>query len=171
MTKELLIKILEDEGKAEECMSLLNSKLKEQEENFKGKQKEKSSAEIEKLQEEMKKMTETHTKELKDLKIFYEVDKSLSGAKAIHNTAVKPFLADFIAGAKIGEDGNVEGLAEQIQQLVEGERTSFLFQSAQDNQQSNQLVGMTPTPIAPTSGAVDIATMGYTKFNQMLNDE
>jgi|GEM_PF-952769 len=66
---------------------------------------------------------------LNQLRVDSVVEKALSNAKAKNATAVKALLN--LKDAKIGEDGSVEGLAEQIEKLTGAEETKFLFAAEQ----------------------------------------
>lgn len=64
------------------------------------------------LQAENTKVKETHESEMNQLKIDFAVEKALTGAKAKNIKAVKALLE--LEDAKLDKDGNVRGLAEQI---------------------------------------------------------
>ena len=58
----------------------------------------------------------SHESELNQLKIDFAVEKALTGAKAKNITAVKALLD--LKDAKFDKEGNVKGLAEQIEKLT-----------------------------------------------------
>lgn len=82
---------------------------------------------IEDLQTENATAKATHESELNQLKINFAVEKALTGAKAKNIKAVKALLE--LEDAKLDKDGNVKGLAEQIEKLTTGDDTKFLFEA------------------------------------------
>ena len=92
------------------------------------------------------------------MKIDFAVEKALTGAKAKNITAVKALLD--LKDAKFDKEGNVKGLAEQIEKLTSDEGTKFLFE-AQKQQQNFK--GFQPGASAQqTPGAeVDTSKMNY----------
>lgn len=86
---------------------------------------------IEDLQTENATAKANHESELNQLKIDFAVEKALTGAKAKNIKAVKALLE--LNDAKLDKDGNVKGLAEQIEKLTSGDDTKFLFEAQQQN--------------------------------------
>ena len=82
---------------------------------------------IEDLQTENATAKASHESELNQLKIDFAVEKALTGAKAKNIRAVKALLE--LEDAKLDKDGNVKGLAEQIEKLTTGDDTKFLFEA------------------------------------------
>lgn len=82
---------------------------------------------IEDLQTENATAKANHESELNQLKINFAVEKALTGAKAKNIKAVKALLE--LEDAKLDKDGNVKGLAEQIENLTTGDDTKFLFEA------------------------------------------
>ena len=82
---------------------------------------------IEDLQTENATAKANHESELNQLKINFAVEKALTGAKAKNIKAVKALLE--LEDAKLDKDGNVKGLAEQIEKLTSDEGTKFLFEA------------------------------------------
>ena len=82
---------------------------------------------IEDLQTENATAKANHESELNQLKINFAVEKALTGAKAKNIKAVKALLE--LEDAKLDKDGNVKGLAEQIEKLTTGDDTKFLFEA------------------------------------------
>lgn len=113
---------------------------------------------IEDLQTENATAKATHESELNQLKIDFAVEKALTGAKAKNITAVKALLD--LKDAKFDKEGNVKGLAEQIEKLTSDEGTKFLFE-AQKQQQNFK--GFQPGASAQQKpGAeVDTSKMNY----------
>ena len=113
---------------------------------------------IEELQTENATAKATHESELNQLKIDFAVEKALTGAKAKNITAVKALLD--LKDAKFDKEGNVKGLAEQIEKLTSDEGTKFLFE-AQKQQQNFK--GFQPGASAQQKpGAeVDTSKMNY----------
>lgn len=87
---------------------------------------------IEDLQTENATAKATHESELNQLKIDFAVEKALTGAKAKNITAVKALLD--LKDAKFDKEGNVKGLAEQIEKLTSDEGTKFLFEAQKQQQ-------------------------------------
>lgn len=113
---------------------------------------------IEDLQTENATAKAAHESELNQLKIDFAVEKALTGAKAKNITAVKALLD--LKDAKFDKEGNVKGLAEQIEKLTSDEGTKFLFE-AQKQQQNFK--GFQPGASAQQKpGAeVDTSKMNY----------
>lgn len=113
---------------------------------------------IEDLQTENATAKATHESELNQLKIDFAVEKALTGAKAKNIKAVKALLE--LGEAKLDKEGNVKGLAEQIEKLTSDEGTKFLFE-AQKQQQNFK--GFQPGASAQQKpGAeVDTSKMNY----------
>lgn len=86
---------------------------------------------IEDLQTENATAKANHESELNQLKIDFAVEKALTGAKAKNIKAVKALLE--LDDAKLDKDGNVKGLAEQIEKLTSGDDTKFLFEVQKQN--------------------------------------
>lgn len=82
------------------------------------------------LKEASEKREAEHAQALTDLKKAHAVELSLTNAKAKNHVAAKALLADFLAQAELDDSGQVKGLAEEIERLVKGEDTSFLFEGA-----------------------------------------
>ena len=90
---------------------------------------------IEDLQTENATAKANHESELNQLKIDFAVEKALTGAKAKNIKAVKALLE--LEDAKLDKDGNVKGLAEQIEKLTSGDDTKFLFEAQEQTKQQN----------------------------------
>lgn len=117
---------------------------------------------IEALQNQNKEEADKYGAQLRELKINNAVEKALTSAKAKNQKVVLPLLSDFLAKAKLDDDGNVAGLDEQIKKLAEDENTSFLFQSAQKNSLSGLVPGnKSEVPV----GFVDQASFDANKNN------
>lgn len=86
------------------------------------------------LQAENTKAKESHEAEMNQLKVDFAVEKALTGAKAKNIKAVKALLD--LSEAKFDKEGNVKGLQEQIEKLVAADDTKFLFDTAQQAQQT-----------------------------------
>lgn len=98
------------------------------------------TAQIAALQEQNRKDKQAHEAEVARIRLDAAVDKALTESGARNNIAVKALLAAFLRDAKVGEDGSVKGLAAEIETLVKGESTSFLF----DNTKGAVIKGMKP---------------------------
>lgn len=86
---------------------------------------------------------------LLELKKGFALDSALSAANAINPLTVKPLLSAFMEKAKLAEDGSIEGLNGEIEKLVKGETTGFLFKQA-----ASGISGAAPagTPAADPGG-------------------
>lgn len=80
------------------------------------------------LQAENASAKEAHESEMNQLKVDFAVEKALTGAKAKNVKAARALLD--LTDAKLDKDGNVKGLKEQIDKLVAGDDTKFLFEAA-----------------------------------------
>lgn len=117
---------------------------------------------IEALQTQNKEEADKYGAQLRQLKINNAVEKALANAKAKNQKVILPLLSDFLAKAKLDDDGNVSGLDEQIKKLAEDENTSFLFQSVQKNSLSGLVPGnKSEVPV----GFVDQASFDANKNN------
>lgn len=83
---------------------------------------------IEDLQNSNKTNDENHKNEMSELKKSFAIEKGLTDAKAKNNVAVKALLD--LTKIELAEDGTVKGLSEQIDALVKGEDTKFLFNNS-----------------------------------------
>lgn len=112
------------------------------------------------LQAENTKTKEAHESELNQLKVDFTVEKALADAKAKNIKAVKALLD--LADAKLDKDGNVKGLAEQIEKLAAGEDTKFLFDAPLQKQQQT-FKGFQPgVSVEPQNGGeLDFSKMSY----------
>lgn len=111
------------------------------------------------LQAENTKAKETHESEMNQLKVDYAVEKALTGAKAKNIKAVKALLD--LADAKLDKEGNVKGLAEQIEALTKGDDTKFLFDDG--TKPNQQFKGFQPGSSGETKpgSEVDTSKMTY----------
>lgn len=98
---------------------------------------------IETLQADNKAKDEAHAKELTQLKIAAAVEKALTEGGAKNIKAVKALLD--LTDAKLGDDGTVKGLTEQIDKLKADEGSKFLFNATeQKNIQQQTFIGFQP---------------------------
>lgn len=113
------------------------------------------------LQAENKTAKETHEAEMTKLKVDFAVEKALAGANAKNVKAVKALLD--LEDAKLDKEGNVKGLQEQIDKLLNVDDTKFLFEVPEQNQGKQTFKGFQPgtsTEQKPGSG-VDTSKMNY----------
>lgn len=82
-----------------------------------------------------------HESEMNKLKIDFAVEKALKSAGAKNLKAVRALLE--LEDAKFDKEGNVKGLAEQIEKLTSGDDTKFLFNEVQQQNQ-NTFKGFQP---------------------------
>lgn len=125
---------------------------------------------IEDLQTENATAKATHESELNQLKIDFAVEKALIGAKAKNIKAVKALLE--LDDAKLDKDGNVKGLAEQIEKLTSGDDTKFLFEAQKQTKQQQNFKGFQPGASGgqkPGEGEkVDFSKMSYDELTAYM---
>ena len=111
-----------------------------------------------------------HESELNQLKIDFAVEKALTGAKAKNIKAVKALLE--LNDAKLDKDGNVKGLAEQIEKLTSGDDTKFLFEAQKQTKQQQNFKGFQPGASGeqkPGEGEkVDFSKMSYDELTAYM---
>lgn len=125
---------------------------------------------IEDLQTENATAKANHESELNQLKIDFAVEKALTGAKAKNIKAVKALLE--LDDAKLDKDGNVKGLAEQIEKLTSGDDTKFLFEAQKQTKQQQNFKGFQPGASGeqkPGKGEkVDFSKMSYDELTAYM---
>jgi hypothetical protein len=125
---------------------------------------------IEDLQTENATAKANHESELNQLKIDFAVEKALTGAKAKNIKAVKALLE--LNDAKLDKDGNVKGLAEQIEKLTSGDDTKFLFEAQNQTKQQQNFKGFQPGASGeqkPGEGEkVDFSKMSYDELTAYM---
>lgn len=87
---------------------------------------------IETLQQQNAEQQKAHEAELKQLKLDNAIDTALTAAGAKNVKAVKPFVDT--AKIKLGEDGKLTGLDEQLKEVQKTE--GYLFAEKQQKQQT-----------------------------------
>ena len=83
---------------------------------------------IETLQAANRQKDSEHAAEIKKLKVDAAVDAALTAAKAKNLKAARALLD--LDNVELADDGTVKGLAEQIQKLVAGDDTKFMFDAS-----------------------------------------
>lgn len=145
----------------------LNGQVKERDKQLEDLKKsagdnEELQKQIEQLQTDNATAKANHESEMNQLKVEYAVEKALTGANAKNIKAVKALLD--LDDAKLDKDGNVKGLQDQIDKLVSGEDTKFLFNEVQQSQQQQTFKGFQPgatsTGVKPGT-EVDTSKMSY----------
>lgn len=125
---------------------------------------------IEDLQTENATAKANHESELNQLKIDFAVERALTGAKAKNIKAVKALLE--LDDAKLDKDGNVKGLAEQIEKLTSGDDTKFLFEAQKQTKQQQNFKGFQPGASGeqkPGEGEkVDFSKMSYDELTAYM---
>lgn len=125
---------------------------------------------IEDLQTENATAKANHESELNQLKIDFAVEKALTGAKAKNIKAVKALLE--LNDVKLDKDGNVKGLAEQIEKLTSGDDTKFLFEAQKQTKQQQNFKGFQPGASGeqkPGEGEkVDFSKMSYDELTAYM---
>lgn len=97
---------------------------------------------IETLQADNKAKDEAHAKELTQLKIDAAVEKALTDGGAKNIKAAKALLD--LTDAKLGDDGTVKGLAEQITKLKADEGSKFIFNETEQTTPQQTFTGFQP---------------------------
>lgn len=121
------------------------------------------------LQAENKTAKETHEAEMTKLKVDFAVEKALAGANAKNVKAVKALLD--LEDAKLDKEGNVKGLQEQIDKLLNEDDTKFLFEVPEQNQGQQTFKGFQPgasTEQKP-GASVDTSKMNYDELCAYLD--
>lgn len=95
------------------------------------------------LQTQNKQDKDKYEADLAKIRIDNAVESALVAAGAKNVTAAKALLDNFLSDAKLEDDGTVKGLSAEIETLIKGEGTSFLFETAKGNSQPG-FKGMTP---------------------------
>ena len=122
---------------------------------------------IEELQTENATAKASHESELNQLKIDFAVEKALIGAKAKNITAVKALLD--LKDAKFDKEGNVKGLAEQIEKLTTGDDTKFLFEAQKKPQNFRGFQPGASGGKKPGDGeTVDFSKMSYEELTAYM---
>ncbi len=142
LEKEQIDTIMKINGEDIEKVKTNSENLKKENESL-TEQLEKRDKQLETLKksvegnEDLKKQLETlqadneasknkHEAEMNALKVDFAVERALTGANAKNLKAVKALLN--LSDAKLDKEGNVKGLQEQLDGLIAGEDTSFLFE-------------------------------------------
>ena len=125
---------------------------------------------IETLQTENKTKDEAHAAEIKQMKIDAAIEAALNNAKAKNNIAVKALLKD-LDKLELNEDGTIKGdtLKNQIDALVKGNDTKFLFDSKKETKIKGAEPGKGDTDDADDD-KVDLSKMTYDERNEYLNE-
>ena len=100
--------------------------------------------------------TTTHESEMNQLKVNFAVEKALTGANAKNTKAVMALLD--LDDAKLDKEGNVKGLAEQIEKLTADEGTKFLFDAPQQTQKQQTFKGFQPGASSERKPGTEIDT-------------
>lgn len=118
------------------------------------------------LQAENTKAKESHESEMNQLRVDFAVEKALTVAKAKNVKAARALLD--LTDAKLDKDGNVKGLKEQIDKLVAGDDTKFLFEAAK----KQTFKGFQPgASTAQKPGAeVDMSKMTYEELEAYIEN-
>ena len=129
---------------------------------------EELKAQIAKLQEDNKKAVAEKDAEIKKIRIDNAVNSALVGAGAKNPKTVLALLQ--LEKAELDDDGNVKGLAEQIEKLKKAEDSSFLFSATNAPKTPS---GVTPKNSETPNGAVtkeQFARMGYKERVELFNN-
>ena len=118
------------------------------------------------LQAENTKAKESHGSEMNQLKVDFAVEKALTVAKAKNVKAARALLD--LTDAKLDKDGNVKGLKEQIDKLVAGDDTKFLFEAAK----KQTFKGFQPgaSTVQKPGTEVDMSKMTYEELEAYIEN-
>lgn len=98
---------------------------------------------IQTLQETNTQLTETHQKEMQQLKLDAAVERALTDGGAKNVKAVRALL-ELGDNVKFDKDGTVKGLVEQIEKLKADESSKFLFKETESAQSQVTFSGFQP---------------------------
>lgn len=118
-------------------------------------------ARIAELEEAQAQANREHEDALRRVRVGSAVDAALVAAKARNLTAVKALLKG-LDQARIGEDGSVEGLNEQIEALKKAQDSAFLFDSGAGRRLRGAYVG--EDGIDDGDGSPDLGRMSYAEL-------
>ncbi len=118
------------------------------------------------LQAENTKAKESHESEMNQLKVDFAVEKALTVAKAKNVKAARALLD--LTDAKLDKDGNVKGLKEQIDKLVAGDDTKFLFEAAKKQTFKGFQPGVSTTQ--KPGAEVDMSKMTYEELEAYMEN-
>ena len=118
------------------------------------------------LQAENASAKEAHESEMNQLKVDFAVEKALTGAKAKNVKAARALLD--LTDAKLDKDGNVKGLKEQIDKLVAGDDTKFLFEAAKKQTFKGFQPGASTTQ--KPGAEVDMSKMTYEELEAYIEN-
>lgn len=163
----------EDKRGNEAKISILNDKVKEQEEAINNMQKENESytklkQDYDLLQEEKTKNDNEYKQQIREIKLKSGLEKALNNAGAINQKVVMPLLKEFLDTAEIDEKGNINGLEEQIKQIKDNADTSFLFKET-----TNTIQGKVPgeTLDTPINAKPDFKNMTYEQICEAIKNK
>lgn len=163
----------EDKRGNEAKISILNDKVKEQEEAINNMQKENESytklkQDYDLLQEEKTKNDNEYKQQIREIKLKSGLEKALNNAGAINQKVVMPLLKEFLDTAEIDEKGNINGLEEQIKQIKDNADTSFLFKET-----TNTIQGKVPgeTLDTPINAKPDFKNMTYEQICEAMQNK
>ena len=162
-----------DKRENEAKITFLNDKIKEQEKTINTMQIEndayaKLKQDYDLLQEEKTKNDNGYKQQIREIKLKSGVEKALNNAGAINQKVVMPLLKEFLDTAEIDENGNVNGLEEQIKQIKESEDTKFLFKDI-----ANTIQGKVPgeTLDTPINAKPDFKNMTYEQICEAMQNK
>ena len=131
----------------------------------------KNNANNEELQEQLtqiqadnKKQKEDYEFKIKQLKIDTAVDKAITARRGKNVKAIKALLD--LENVEVGEDGTINGLSEQFEQLTNAEDSAFLF-DVEDNKPKPS--GARISTGGPTPNEFDFNKATYTEMVEFLN--
>ena len=162
-----------DKRENEAKITFLNDKIKEQEKTINTMQIEndayaKLKQDYDLLQEEKTKNDNGYKQQIREIKLKSGLEKALNNAGAINQKVVMPLLKEFLDTAEIDENGNVNGLEEQIKQIKESEDTKFLFKDI-----ANTIQGKVPgeTLDTPINTKPDFKNMTYEQICEAMQNK
>ncbi len=124
--------------------------------------------EVTKLQNDNKNNEKRYLKEVNDLKLDYAINDAIKNAKGRNHKAIRALLN--LENIKVNEDGNIDGLDEQINTLVSDDSSSFLFLNESNGKNKEKFKGVEPIQ-SNVEGIpkTDLSKMSYSEYVQYLN--
>lgn len=131
-------------------------------EELEGESIEDLKSQIETLQKDNKLKDKNHAADVEKLKINNAVELAILNANGKNATAIQSLLN--MDEIKFDNDGKVIGIAEQLDALVKGEDSCFLF----GVKEKSIPVGVTPVESGSGAGKVDTSKMTYSQIAEYM---
>lgn len=139
VTRERLNEAIEEKKKIAESLEERDKQL----DALKDVKPEELKAEIDRLKQDNKEKDEAHKAELTQLKLDVAVEAAITEAGGRNIKAVRALLNE--VDLKLGEDGKVVGLKEQLEKLTSDESSAFMFEMKTGGDEKPPIKGFKPT--------------------------